>query len=346
MSKSLLFSLVLICCCRNVLGQEYPTRWKQFTSVLYIYSIEEDFKDSKTSQSDFINSLLNQARLNVAKQVSISIKDKAELVKNSLNGVTDIKYSSNTSYSTEASMRLLKTDSEYYSGTAKGFAIAYLDKNELREYWSKEANSILSKQETDYAKAERMISLGYKEKAKEALEKIKTELSANTIGESLAWLELCSYPADQYQVFLDRHVAIVKKVEYTLLSLGHGITIYLDYHSDLFGEEYPATKNQLSAKMSSDERSFVENPLEADWIIKIDAKAREGQQSSLGNNIVFFGYIDVSLIIVKCSTAQTVYKDAFSIKDGHTLGYKQAAMISFQNLASQLYEVINENLKE
>lgn len=346
MSKSLLFSLVLICCCSNVLGQEYPTRWKQFTSVLYIYSIEEDFKDSKTSQSDFINSLLNQARLNVAKQVSILIKDKAELVKNSLNGVTDIKYSSNTTYSTEASIRLLKTDSEYYYGTAKGFAIAYLDKKELREYWSKEANRILSVQETDYAKAERMISLGYKERAKEALEKIKTELSANTIEESLAWLELCSYPADQYLVFLDRHVAMVRKVEYALLTLGHGITIYLDYHSDLFGEEYPDTKNQLSAKLSSDERSFVEDPLEADWIVKINAKARKGQQSTFGENTAYFVYVDVSLTIIKGSTTQTVYKDAFSVKDGHTIGYKQAAMMSFQNLASQLYEVINENLKE
>ncbi len=346
MSKSLLFSLVLICCCSNVLGQEYPTRWKQFTSVLYIYSIEEDFKDSKTSQSDFINSLLNQARLNVAKQVSILIKDKAELVKNSLNGVTDIKYSSNTTYSTEASIRLLKTDSEYYYGTAKGFAIAYLDKKELREYWSKEANRILSVQETDYAKAERMISLGYKERAKEALEKIKTELSANTIEESLAWLELCSYPADQYQVFLDRHVAIVRKVEYALLTLGHGITIYLDYHSDLFGEEYPDTKNQLSAKLSSDERSFVEDPLEADWIVKIDAKAREGQQITMSNNTVYFAFVDVSLSIVKGSTVQVVFKDSFSVKEGDTRGFQQAATLAFQNIAAQMYETIENNIKE
>ena len=346
MWKSIILSFALTNLCFNVVGQEYPSRWKPFTSVMYIYSIEEDYKDSKTAQSDFVNLLLDQARLNVAKQVRISVTDQAKLVKKSLNGVTDIKYFSNTTYSTDASMRLLKTDTEFNPATGKGFAIAYLDKQELREYWSKEANRILSEQETEYSKADRMISLGYKERAKDALEAIKKELSENKIEEPMAWLELCSYPASQYQIILDRHVSIAKKVEDALLSLGHDIKIFLDYKSDLFGEDYPATLSQLSAKLSSEDRSFVDDPLDADWIVKIDAKAREGQQSTLGNNTAYFSYVDVSVTIVKVSTAQTVYKDSFSVKEGDTRGYKQAASQSFQGLASQLHDIIEKNIKE
>lgn len=325
-------------------GQNYPSRWKEFASVGYIYSIEEDYKDSKTTQSVFIEQLLNQARLNVAKQVNVSIADKADFVKNSLNGTTEINYFSHTAYTTDVSMRLLKTDTEYISASGKGFAIAYLDKHELREYWSKEANRILSEQETDLANAERMIALGYKEKAKETLEKLKSNLSQNKLEEPLVWLELSSYPSLQYNALVDKYAGVIKKVEDTLLSLGYDIRLFLDYHSDLFGEEYPATLNQLSAKLSSKERSFVDDPLDADWIIKIDAKAREGQESAWGNNIVYFSYVDVSLTIIKGNTGQIVYRDSISVKNGDMRGFIQAAIISFRDIASQLYEVINQNI--
>ena len=338
--------LIAILCFYSIWGQNYPSRWKEFTSVGYIYSIEEDYKDSKTTQSVFIEQLLNQARLNVAKQVNVSIADKADLVKNSLNGITDINYFSHTTFTTDVSMRLLKTDSEYSSASGKGNAIAYLDKQELRDYWSKEANRILLEQETDLANAERMIALGYKERAKEALEKLKANLSQNKLEEPLVWLELSSYPSLQYKALVDRYAGVIKKVEDSLLSLGHDIKLFLDYHSGLFGEEYPATLNQLSAKLSSEDRSFVDDPLDADWIVKIDAKAREGQQTVLGNNTAFFSYVDVTITIVKGSTAQTVYKDSFSVKDGDTRGYIQAATLSFQSLASQLYDIIEKDIKE
>lgn len=345
MRKSILLFITILCF-HNLWGQNYPLRWKDFTSVGYIYSIEEDQKDSKTSQSVFIEQLLNQARLNVAKQVNVSIVDKSDLVKTSLNGITDINYFSHTTFTTDVSMRLLKTDTEYSSASGKGYAIAYLDKQELRDYWSKEANRILSEHETDLSNAERMIALGYKERAKEALEKLKANLSQYKLEEPLVWLELSSYPSVQYKALVDRYAGIIKKVEDTLLSLGHDIKIFLDYKSDLFGEEYPATLNQLSAKLSSEDRSFVDDPLDADWIVKIDAKAREGQQSTLGNNVVFYAYVDVTVTIIKVSTTQTIYKDSFSVKDGDTRGYKQAASQSFQGLASQLYEIIEKNIIE
>lgn len=344
MRSRLVFFILLLSFCFKATGQDYPARWQQYTTPWYIYAIEEDFKNPETTQSVLINTLLNRARLNVAKQVNISIVDKADLIKKSLNGVTNIDYSSETTYTTDASMHLLKTDSEYNSGSSKGFAIAYLDKKELWDYWSKEAGKILSDQETEYDKANRMITLGYKEKAKESL--VNLTKHYNAINEPLTWLNLCSYPESEYQGILNRFSSNVKKIETAILALGHGTTIFLDYNSDLFGEEYPATKNQLSSKLSSEERSFVEDPLEADWIIKIDAKAREGQQSTLGSSTVFIAYIDITLTIIKGSTAQTVYKDAISVKEGDTSGFQQAAKMAFQNVAAKLYDTIEKNIKE
>lgn len=325
-------------------GQNYPSKWIKYHSDGYIYAIESDIKPSNTTQTSFVNSLLDRARLNVAKQVNVSIDDYAKLVKQSLDGVTSVVYSSKTTYSTEVTMRLLRTDSEYQESDGKGFAIAYLDKSEVCGYWSKEAERILLEQENGLTRAERMIALGYKEQAKPILEQLVA--GYGMIDEPLVWLATCSFPENQYHGLLNRYTTNVRKIDSSLLSLGHSITLFLDYHSDLFGEDYPAALSQLSAKLSSSDRSFVDNPLEADWIVKIKATAREGQATTIGSNTAYFAYVDVSTIIVKGSTAQTVFKDTFSIKEGDTRGMKQAAVAAFQGIATPLYERIDTNIKE
>lgn len=325
-------------------GQNYPSKWIKFHSDGYIYAIESDVKPSNTTQSSFVNSLLDRARLNVAKQVDLSIIDHAKLVKQSLDGITSVIYSSSTTYSTEATMRLLKTDSEYQQADGKGFAIAYLDKSEVCGYWSKEAERILLELENGIARAERMIALGYKEQAKPILSQLVA--GYGMIDEPLVWLATCSYPESQYYSLLNRYTLNVRKIDNSLLSLGHGITIFLDYHSDLFGEVYPAALSQLSAKLSSADRSFVDNPLDADWIVKIIATAREGQATTIGSNTAYFAYVDVSTTIIKGSTAQTVFKDSFSIKEGDTRGMKQAALAAFQRIVTPLFERIDCNIKE
>ncbi len=328
----------------NATGQNYPSKWIVFHSDGYIYALESDVKPSNTTQTSFVNSLLDRARLNVAKQVDLSINDYAQLVQQSLDGITSVVYSSNTTYSTEVTMRLLRTDSEYQQVDGKGFAIAYLDKSEVCGYWSKEAERILLEQENGIARAERMIALGYKEQAKPILSQLVAEYGK--INEPLVWLATCAYPESSYHCLLNRYSLNVRKIDNSLLSLGHSITIFLDYHSDLFGDDYPAVLSQLSAKLSSADRSFVDNPLEADWIVKINATAREGQVTTIGSNTAYFAYIDVSTIIVKGSTSQTIYKDSFSIKEGDTRGMKQAAIAAFQRMVVPLFETIDRNIKE
>lgn len=344
MRETIALAIAVFVNCFVSVGQNYPSRWTKFTSEEYIYAIEEDTNTSGVGQTAFVNSLLDRARLNVAKQVNISVSDKAKIVKEALNGVTNITYSSNTTFSTETTMRLLRTETDYQSSTGNGSAIAFLDKTEINGYWSKEAERILQEQETGLANAKKMIALGYKEKAKTALNQLTTHFGM--INEPLIWLEICSYPEIRYQDLLQRYAANVRQIDDAILSLGHGITVFLDYHSDLFGEEYPAVMNQLSSNLSSEERSFVDNPLEADWIVKIVARAREGQKTTLGNNTAFFAHVDVSVTIIKGATTQTVYKDSFSVKEGDTRGMKQAAIAAFNGIVAPLANKIDNYIKE
>lgn len=328
----------------NATAENIPQKWNKFTSEGYIYAVESDVLPTNSSQSELLNTLLDRARLNVAKQIDISIRDNAKLVKRSLDGVTSISYSSNTSYSTEATMHLLRTDTDFQSSNSTGYAIAFLDKKEVCGYWSGEAERLLSNQENDLSRATRMISLGYKEKAKPILEQLVTKYES--MEEPLIWLELCSLPKDKYQAFLDRLSANIREIDSRLLSLGHDITIFIDYRSDLFGDEYPSVIHQLSSKLSSQDRSFVDNPLNADWIVKINAKAREGQASRWGNTNTFFSYVDVDITVIKGSTAQIIYKNSYSVKEGDTRSYKHAAVAAFNKVPESLFDIVNNNIKE
>lgn len=325
-------------------GQNYPARWTEYVSERYIRSIEEDEYEKGTSQSAFINGLKDRARLNVAKQISISVDDKAQLIKESIKGVTNVTYVSRTEYSTNLTMRLLHTDVEYNSTTDIGYAIAYLDKVEACGYWSKEAERVLTEIETGINNAEKMISLGYKERAKVVLESLPSLY--DDMGDPLIWLSLCSYPTAEYEIILGRINTCVKRVEDAILSLGHGIAIYIDYHSDLFGEEYLASLSQLSASLSSTERSFVDDPLDADWIVKIDAKAREGQKTALGTKTIYISFVDVFLTITKTSTSQTIYKNSFTVKEGDTRDYYYAGATAFKSIPALLFEPISNSISE
>lgn len=258
----------------SALAQSYPSRWTRYASDGYIYAIEEDINSSETSQMVFVNSLLDRARLNVAKQVNLSVKDEAQLVKESLNGVTNISYSSSSTFSTEAIMRLLRTDTDYDAVSGKGFAIAYLDKQEVCGYWSKEAERILQEQETDLYKAEQMIALGSKKKAKDGLEQLKTYIG--DIDESLIWLGICSYPQESYQNLINRLFYNVRKIDNAILSLGEGPSLYV--HStyinkgeidDAFAEDPQILVPAIIHALSEQQIQITEDAESADFILDI-----------------------------------------------------------------------------
>ena len=328
----------------NLSGESfaYPLKWNTLTSDRYIYAIEEDENTEGVSQPVFLNELLNRARLNVARQLNVSVSEQATLVKDAVAGMTRVSYASVATFSTTASLQLLRTETDYQNGM--GAAIAYLDKSELCAYWSDEANRILTEQELKTDKARRMMALGYKKKAKAALEELRTEF--RKIDEPLVWLGLCSCPQEQYQSLLDRWRDNVRQTEEALLSLGHGITVFLDCNADVFASQYPALERQLAANLSSPDRSFVDNPVDADWIVRLTAKAREARKTTLGDNAVYFSYVDVSLEIIKGSTAQTVYQDAFSEKGADTRGFREAALEVFKKLPARLSASIEKNVKE
>ena len=287
---------------------------------------------------------MNEARLSVAKQVSVHIASEENLFQQSLDGYASTRYFSRSTCSTDASMHLLRTDSHYDEATKKGSAIAWLDKGELRTYWSGVADKTLLDFELTVDKAEKMIRMGYKEKAKEQLTALQGLFSK--MDEPLVWLRTAACSQSVWQGFLSRFESVVKRTDSAILSLGHGIAIFIEYQSDYFGEPYLPLMNNLKSKLASPDRSFVSEAWDADWVVKITAIAREGKLFTMDGRTAYFSYVDATMDIVKAATAQSVYSNSWSKKGGDTDSYKKAALEAFGGLLQPLTEAIEKNIKD
>lgn len=296
------------------------------------------------SRTDFLKRLMNEARLSVAKQLSVHIASEETLIQKSLDGYASTRYFSRSTCSTDASMHLLHTDSHYDEATRKGSAIAWLDKGELRTYWSGQADKTLLDFELTVDKAEKMIRMGYKEKAKEQLTALQGLFSK--MDEPLVWLRTAACPQYVWQGFMSRLESVVKRTDDAILSLGHGIAIFIDYQSDCFGEPYLPLLNQIKSKLASADRSFVSEAWEADWVVKITATAREGNIFTMDGRMAYFSYVDATMEIVKVATTQSIYSNSWSKKGGDTGSYKKAALEAFGDLIQPLTEAIEKNIKE
>ena len=190
-------------------------------------------------------------------------------------------------------------------------------------------------------RAERM---GYKEKAKEQLTALQGQFSK--MDEPLVWLRTAACSQSVWQGFLSRFESVVKRTDSAILSLGHGIAIFIDYQSDCFGEPYPPLLNQIKSKLASADRSFVSEAWEADWVVKISAAAREGNIFTMDGRSAYFSFVDATMEIVKAATAQSIYSNSWSKKGGDTGSYKKAALEAFNSLLQPLTEAIEKNIKE
>ncbi len=344
MKKYLLTFLLVVFVCGAMSAQTVLPQWLFISAGETIYAVEQGVNNGNLSQTDFLKQLLNEARLNVSKQVSVHIASEEILFQQSLNGTASTRYFSSSRCSTDASMHLLRTDSHYDVATKKGAAIAWFDKAELRTYWSGVADKTLLDFELAVDKVEKMIRMGYKEKAKEQLAFLQGQFSK--MDEPLVWLRTAACSQSVWQGFMSRFESVVKRMDDAVLSLGHGIAICIEYQSDCFGEPYLPLLNNLKSKLASSDRSFVSEAWDADWVVRITAAARDANTFSIDGRTAYFSFVDATMEIVKVATAQSVYSNSWAMKGGDTGSYKKAAIEAFGNLLKPMYDAIEQNIKE
>ncbi len=334
---SLCFSII------NIEAQTHPAEWSKYKSDEYISDIQSDYNSRGLSEPEFKNYLLNIAMTNLAKQIQVKIEDAASLDKTSVNGKTSINYSANTDFYTNVELHLVKTIALYNASSREGHVLAYIDKTEAFYYHKQQIESALMKAETVYDMAMNYIDSGFKNKAREELNKILPLFK--TTSDSFNWLSILGR-AETANDLYDKHGFWENKVKSLLADLRYGTKICLVCSSEIFGQKNSDLQNKIKGILANEGCSFVQTPENADWKIEIISTSREYNKVNYGQVSTYFAYVDATVSITKNITSQRIYEDILSIKGGHTIDYKNAAQKAYNDLAEQLGTKIKEVIRQ
>lgn len=325
-------------------AQQYPPEWVSYTLGGYLYDIQSDSNTKNLSETDFKNYLLNIARTNLAKQVQVRVQDAARLEKSSKDGHTTITYSAKTDFSTDVDLKLVETKTSYDSESGVGYAIAYIDRDAARNYYSNELMLICNKVENSIVLAENFIEAGFKSKARSGLE-VSLQQFALT-DEPLFWMNIFGASQQDITEWTGRISTNEQTVKRLLAELKHSNTIYLSCTADVFGKPYPTLQNELKGVLAVDGCNFTDSPSDADWAITVTCNAREYSTVNGGTSKSYFAYVDAHVIIDKVVTSQRIYEDEISVKGGHTFGYSDAAKDGYKKISQEIGKSIKIYIKQ
>lgn len=333
-----------ICTFLSFYAQECPPEWVKYTYGDYLYDIQIDNNNRRLPETDFKNYLLNSARVSLSKQIKMNVHDAAEINKTAIDGRTSITYSSNTKFLTDLNMKLVETKCMYSPSTGVGYAIAYIDKDAAKKYYTNDLNLIYNKISNTIELANGYIEGGYKKKAE--LELNKSLQLFNLIDEPLFWLNIFGANISEINDWQRSFNRSEQNVKRQLADLKHATVIYLSCNAELFEKSYPTFQNELKGKLAAKGCSFSDSPFNADWVIIINCSAREHSNVKVGNSNAYFTYIDAAITIDKTISSQRIYEDEVSVKGSHTFGYQEAAKVGYKDISRELSEIINKTIDQ
>lgn len=334
------FLIMILWTFLGIKAQECPPEWVRYTYGGYFYDIQSDNNNRRFPEADFKNLLLNTARASLAKQIKMSVHDVAQMNKTAIDGRTSITYSSNTRFSTDLNMKLVETKSMYSPSTGEGYAIAYIDKDAAKNYYTNELTLVKNKISNSIELADGYIEGGFKKKAE--LELNKSLKLFDSVDEPLFWLNIFGAGKSEINDWQRSFNLAEQNVKRQLADLKHATAIYLSCNADLFGKSYPTLQNELKGKLAAKGCSFTDSPYNADWVITVNCSAREHSNIKAGNSNAYFTYVDAAITIDKTISQQRIYEDEVSVKGSHTFGYQEAAKAGYKDLEQQIAKIIGE----
>lgn len=342
--KKFLLALLLAGGLGNIVAQECPPEWVQYTTgSRYLYNIEKEVNESRGSETEFKNALLDIARTNLAKQIKVQVVDRTVMEKLAVNGRSSVRFGARTDFSTDVDMELVQTKTLYNSSTRQGWAIAYIDKAAAGTFYKNKVEVLLRKADNTLTNANNYILSGFKGKASDEASAMLAEFAQ--LDEIFYWLSFFGLSQGELGSLLDRcstRQQALKKLE---IQVKNGIIIYLSVSADLFGNPYPNLQSRLKGALASAKHSFSDSPDSADWLIEVSASAREYNITGEGIS-TFHAKVDAFVKVIKTATDQHIFEDEITTKGSHTRGYAEAARIAYGDLEKELSALIQNSINE
>lgn len=322
-----------------IMGQEIPPEWVKYTYGGYFYDVQSAKNVRGLSETAFKQYLLDVARTNLAKTVQTRVEDEALMHKQTVDGRSHTVYVSTTRFSTDVNLRFVETAAVYNAQTQEGKAIAFINKSTACQYYEKEAHIALSKMENALKVAENYVQEGFNAKARTELDGVVVELEK--IATPFFWLSFFGFPKQELEDLLEQRNRLERQVKQRAAELQNANWIYLSCTADLYRQPYFKLQNEIKGMLSEAGCSWVSDAAQADWVISVEASARNYNANTIGNITTFFAYVDAQIVIDKTVTGKRIYADEVTVKGGHTLSFTEAARAAYKDVAKEIEEVIN-----
>ena len=122
--------------------EQMPSEWKIYTREDCFYSVSHEINRKNLSESEFREYLLNEARAEVAQQIKIIVHDVSSLETNAVNGKGEVVYRASSNFSTDVTLRYLKTRSVYDAKKKEGYAFAWISRSDLQDIYKSRAAKV------------------------------------------------------------------------------------------------------------------------------------------------------------------------------------------------------------
>ena len=330
--------LLTFLCSFTLFGQGTPPTWldKDFRGMKYpadVYltgfaerivekNISEETQKAKTeAQADLVKQV--RAVLQTKTQSGISVQ--------SINGHYDEQESFNQQSISESNAEIVGMKTEtYFDQKAKTiYAFAYTNKYELIGYYKSNLSVNLNQIESFVKTAQDLEANGEKAKARQQLELAKPIFSKLRYAQDL--LTAIDVNATVEDLQQQKTETLYNSFTQMQAHLAQAVYVYVESKEDLFGQKVDIVANKLKAELATKGCSFVENPAQADFNLKLNVSTR---YSSSEDNLVFC-YADTQVELYDTRKQKVVYSDEIAQKGG-SVSQDKAARKAMSDVAPQI----------
>lgn len=318
-----------------------PTEWTTYTNRdRYLFHICTDRNTESGAEAVFCENLRQMAIVGLAQQIEVSIDSGSTIEKRAIDGRSHTAYSSVSTLSTNADLQLVTTDVHYNRSSGEWSAIAWIDKQEARAHYLNETRRELASVESAISLSESYATDGYTQKATAELECCAPMLSRAT--NLISRLSLFGASNEVILELSTYHTTLNERVALNKKRLQHALTICLHCTADLFGSNYANFGESVKGGLAKDGCNFVTSAERADWLVIIEASAREYSHREIGGTNLYTSYVNATISITNCHTGQVVCSDAITTKSTHTISYREAARSAYGDAQTNILDTINK----
>jgi hypothetical protein len=273
--------------------------------------------------SEFIQALKASAKSELIESIKVQVSSIKKLHKSEQNGHDSEDYTVTTASFANAEINGLKTEYYYDKAMQIGYALAYANKNEVKNGYRATISIILQKIETAINTAQQFEISGNKGKAKRTFEEIVPLFDELNFSQSL----LIAIEGNEFEYAqITKALALKSIVNQSLYRLQTAIIVCVLSKEKNLEKQVHILAPKLKAELSAHGCSFTDDAIQADWLLTISTSTRKGGEV----DGIYFAYLEAAVSLVEKRTAKEIYSNNFTGFKGGALDYDQAGQKAYE----------------